>query len=346
MMNEITHMDTVFGIGEPSYWQTNDAMPEVRPDERLTPVEIGMMPTIFRLTSIRRSDTGHGKVQYTASLFHDSASVKVRWQARKSDLKMKSGDLVSPRWNRETRSDADGAILISRLVLMERPEASVNLFETVPHGWVGKRDLVREAVALLDSLPQTYRHLFNAVFWDGMRFRKFCTVPSSMNGHHMEDHGNLRHAVEVASMMRRHGEGSTGANAALSVLAGLLHDAGKAEEYFLNRNGEWRLTDRGKLLGHGVTVVEWIAVAMTKSGMLMPERDYVALLHCLTCSANAPDYLGIRRPAMMEAHLLSGMDRLSGTSDLMLRCTTEQPGWGAYHPHLKGRPYGLERGAL
>ena len=85
---------------------------------------------------------------------------------------------------------------------------------------------------------------------------------------------------------------------------------------------------------------------MTKSGMLMPERDYVALLHCLTCSANAPDYLGIRRPAMIEAHLLSGMDRLSGTSDLMLRCATDQPGWGTYHPHLKGRPYGLEMGRL
>ena len=145
-------------------WTLGDPMAGFAIDEYPTPPNISAMPKIFRLTSIRRSDICHGKVQYTASLFHESASLKVRWQARKADLKMKSGDLVSPRWNRETRSDTDGAILISRLVLMERPEASVNLFETVPHGWVGKRDLVREAVALLESLPLSYRHLFNAVF--------------------------------------------------------------------------------------------------------------------------------------------------------------------------------------
>lgn len=65
------------------------------------------------------------------------------------------------------------------------------------HGWVRNRDLVKQAGELVEALPRPYRFLFNAIFWDGLRFKRFCTVPSSMNGHHSDESGNLCHAVEV-----------------------------------------------------------------------------------------------------------------------------------------------------
>lgn len=65
----------------------------------------------------------------------------------------------------------------------------------------------------------------------------------------------------------------------------------------------------------------------------------MALLHCLTSSPSEPEWLGIRKPAMPEAILLSDMDRLSGTEDLMQRCSSNRDGWGSYHAHLNGRPY-------
>jgi 3'-5' exoribonuclease len=102
------------------------------------------------------------------------------------------------------------------------------------------------------------------------------------------------------------------------------------------------MTDRGKLLGHKITVIEWIAQAKAKFNLLMPEDHYMALLHCLTCSPSAPEWLGIRKPAMIEAMLLSCMDRLSGTEELMQRCASNRDGWGTYHAHLNGKPYRID----
>ena len=306
--------------------------------EQKTPSNIAMMPCIFRLTSIHYIQMEGRKSRCTASLYHEFASIKVSWIVNQPDIRLKSGVLVSARWLGQTKCE-NGTIIISRLVLMERPEPWENLFLTVPHGWVKNRELVKQAAALIEVLPRSYRFLFNAIFWDGQRFKRFCSGPSSMNGHHAEDNGNLLHAVDVAQMMQQFCQARELANEGLGILAGFLHDAGKADEYRLSPTGEWKLTDRGKLLGHKVTVIEWIAEAKAKCNLLMPTEHYMALLHCLTCSPSAPDWLGIRKPAMLEAILLSGRDRLSGTEDLMQRCSPKRDGWGSYHAHLNGRPY-------
>jgi len=306
--------------------------------EQETPANLAMMPRIFRLTSINHVQLSNKLTRCTASLFHNQVSIKVGWTASQPDIRLKSGDLVSPRWSGLTTCEG-GIIKIGRLILMERAEPWENLFHTIPHGWVKNRELVVQAATLVDLLPRSYRFLLNAIFWDGQRLKRFCTVPSSMNGHHADDHGNLRHAVDVAKMMQQFCQTRELANEGLGILAGFLHDAGKADEYRLSPTGDWKLTDRGKLLGHKITVIEWIAQASTKFNLLMPEAHYMALIHCLTCSAGAPEWLGIRKPAMLEAILLSGMDRLSGSEDLMQRCSSKRDGWGSYHAHLNGRPY-------
>jgi len=307
--------------------------------EQETPLNLAMMPRIFRLTSMNHVQLNCKQTRCTASLFHNQASIKVSWMASQLDTRLKSGDLVSPRWLGNTTCEA-GTIRISRLILMERPEPWENLFNSIPYGWVKNRDLVKQAAELIEALPRPYRFLFNAIFWDGQRFKRFCNLPSSMNGHHAEDNGNLRHAMEVAKMMQQFCHEREITSEGLGILAGLLHDAGKADEYRLSPSGDWKLTDRGKLLGHKITVIEWIAQARAKFNLLMPDEHYMALLHCMTCSAVAPDWLGIRKPAMLEAILLSNMDRLSGTEDLMQRCSSSKSeGWGSYHAHLNGRPF-------
>ncbi|MBI3479561.1 MAG: metal-dependent phosphohydrolase [Nitrosomonadales bacterium] len=308
-------------------------------DDQDTPTNLAMMPKLFRLTENEPMDDR--RTQCTATLFHDSASLRVHWIASTPDMRLKSGDMVSPRWFGRATCKG-GAIKISRLVLMERPEPWQNLFNTIPHDWVNDRALVRQAARLMEGLPRSYRYLFNAIFWDGQRFKRFCTVPSSVNGHHAADNGNLQHAVEVAQSIQQECQSREMSNVGLGILAGFLHDAGKADEYKLAPGGKWQMTDRGKLLGHKITVIEWIAQAKAKWNLLMPENHYMALLHCLTSSPSAPEWLGIRKPAMIEALLLSCMDRLSGTEDLMRRCTTDQNGWGAYHAHLSGKPYRID----
>ena len=69
-----------------------------------------------------------------------------------------------------------------------------------------------------------------------------------------------------------------------------------------------------------------VAGLMARYRIMLPISHYMALLNCLAANQNAPEWLGIRKPAM-----LSNMDRLSGTGDLMERCAAND-GWGAYHP--------------
>ncbi len=309
-------------------------------EELSTPLGLELMPKIFRLTSIQQTVFDARHTDCTATLFHNKAQLKVKWHARHPDHRLKPNLLVSPRWTGKPNCQG-GAITISRLVPMERPEPEENLFETIPSGWVRDGELLQQAAKLIAILPNSYKCLFNAIFWDGDRFRRFCKAPASMSGHHQEDGGNLRHAIDVALMMQGLCRIRKNTNLPLGIMSALLHDAGKADEYRLGKDGQRILTDRGRLLGHQVTVIEWIASAMARWNLRLPEEHYMALLHCLTCSANAPDYLGIRKPAMLEAFMLSDADRNSGHDDLFTRCSAGVSGWGTYHKHLKNRPYTL-----
>ncbi len=210
---------------------------------------------------------------------------------------------------------------------------------TVPHGWVKDRELVRQAANLVEALPRHYRFLFNAIFWNGGRFERFCTMPSTICGQPSGGNGNLRHAVEVAVTMRDRCRASGEGSPSLCILAGLLHDAGKADEYRLHTSGEWALTDRGRLLGHKITVMEWVAEANAKWNLMLPERNYMALMHCLAASINAPDWLGMGRPATPEAALLSGMEKPSGMEELIRRTAPGGEKWGSYRAHPSERPH-------
>ncbi|WP_297477254.1 hypothetical protein [Ferrovum sp.] len=309
-------------------------------EELPTPVNMEGMPCIFRITSINCRQRDTKCIEYTATIYHERAAMKVQWTRNQPDPRLKPFMLVSPRWFAKTLSE-NGAIKICRLVLLERPESQENLFQTVPHGWVKNRELIKQAASLVDVLPRAYRFLFNAIFWNGERFRRYCTGPSSKHGHHNYDNGNLIHSVDVALRMQMECMGKAQTDTALGIIAGLLHDAGKADEYRLSSTGEWILTDRGTLLGHKVTIIEWMAQALVTCRILMPEAHYQGLLHCLTSAQNAPEWLGIRTPMMQEALLLSGHDRFSGNEDLIQRNAPLKEGWGSYHKHLRGRPYQL-----
>ena len=304
------------------------------------PLALPQMPSIFRLTSLRCTAADNGVYQCTATLFHERAAIRVYWPSSRPEIRIHAGDLVSPRWQIRVASEA-GAIHIHHLVLLERPEPTANPFQTVPTGWVPDRELVKRAADLVDELPRPYRHLFNAIFWNSERFRRFCTGPSSVHGHHNGACGNLAHCVDVAELMRGLCRTRARAHSDLGILLGLLHDAGKADEYRLGPGGQWAMSDRGRLLGHRETVGEWVSAALARHPGLVSERQQLALLHCLKASSNAPEWLGIRRPAMVEALLLSLADRLSGESELMERCAPQREGWGRFHEHLRGRPFGL-----
>jgi 3'-5' exoribonuclease len=86
------------------------------------------------------------------------------------------------------------------------------------------------------------------------------------------------------------------------------------------------MTERGTLLGHKHTVLEWIAAARAQHRVIVPEAHYLALLHAITAAKGAPDWLGLREPLSLDAHILSMVDRLSGQADLVARNAPHKAG--------------------
>lgn len=297
------------------------------------------LPPIFRVQSIERHPDVHGDILNRAVLFHEQASLSVEWLTRHADIRLTRGSLVSIRWLGRPAS-CDGHVRISRLVLLERPEAETNLFDLVPHGWVADRELVARASALWEGLPRGFRHLFNAMFWDGRRFQRYLMGPSSLGHHHSGLNGNLRHCVEVAERALRMAEGQELANRAILAIGGLVHDAGKADEYrFDHVRRCFSMSDRGALIGHRETLQQWIAAAMAGHRVILPEAHYLGLIHALTAAKGAPAWLGLREPRSIEATILSMADRLSGEEELYARLAPAEGGFGRYHKQLRYRPF-------
>jgi len=300
---------------------------------------IDRLPPVFRIQSIERLPFDERNLLNVAVVFHERAVLRVEWLCRHPDSRLTVGSLVSIRWLGRPTSTL-GAIRIARLVKLERPEASLNPFDTVSHAWVRDRDLVARAGRFWEGLGRPLQHLFNAVFWEPRRFQRYLEGPSSLQGHHNSRNGNFRHALEVAERAQALGRHHAEVHLPVLIAGSLLHDAGKAEEYRFNpARGRYEMTERGALLGHKHTVLEWIAAARAQHRVIIPEAHYLALLHAITAAKGAPDWLGLREPLSLDAHILSTVDRLSGQADLVSRHAARDGGFGAYHRHLGGRPY-------
>lgn len=296
------------------------------------------LPPLFRVQSIERLPAPKG-VLNRASLYHDRASLRVAWLSRHPDIRITAGSLVAIRWLGRPTSH-EGHLRIARLVLLEHAEAEVDLFRTVPTSWVRERGLLSRASRLWESLPRGLRHLFNALVWDGRRFQRFLMGPSSLENHHNRLNGNFAHSVEVAERAMALAREHPPASVPLVVLAGLIHDLGKADEYRFDRlRQRFAISPEGELVGHRDRLLQWIAAAIARHRVIVPQEHFLALIHALTAAKGAPPHLGLREPKSLEASILSMADRLSGECDLHRQLSPPEGGFGRFHRHLKGRPY-------
>ncbi len=301
------------------------------------------LPALFRVQSITRMPFDERHRLNRAVLFHEQASLCVEWLSRQVDVQLTVGRLVSVRWLGHPVS-LNGAVRISRLVVLHRPVPDCNLFQTVLPGWQVDRSLLGRAAALWAQLPPEFGYLFNALLWPADRFYRYLSGPSSLNGHHAGPGGNLRHTVEVAEQVIDLAANQRRVHMGVLLVAALLHDVGKADEYeYVPHRQRMVLSDRGQLVGHKLTVLEWLAQARAMHGVPYDEKHYLALVNALTSAKGAPPWVGLREPQSAEAILLSAADRLSGCFDLIDRHAPKEPGFGRFHPHLGSRPFVVAR---
>lgn len=269
------------------------------------------LPTIFRLVSIARLPGPNGRgVTNEATLFHEQASLKVVWISQQVDCRLKRGCYVVLRGlDRKTLNNDRQQI--KRLDRLDKALPTVNPFETIPHGWVRDRSWVDRAASLWEQLSRPFQHLVTAVLWDGSRLERFLTGPAALHGYPPYPNGNLRHAVETAEQAMMLAKGMSDVCNSVLIAAAFLHDAGKADDFRLTpERAGYEFSERGRLVGYRHTILEWLAVARCKDGVIVPESQYLALVHALTATRGA-EHLGIRGPQIIEATILTVADQVT-----------------------------------
>ena len=269
------------------------------------------LPTVFRLVSITRLPGPNGRgVTNEATLFHEQASLKVVWTSPQVDCRLKRGCYVAVRGLDSKTFDRD-CQQIKRLDRLDKTLPTVNPFETIPHSWVRDRSWVHRAASLWEQLSRPFQHLVTAVLWDGSRLERFLTGPAALHGYPPYPNGNLRHAVETAEQAKMLANGMSDVCNSVLIAAAFLHDAGKADDFRLTPEREgYEFSERGRLVGYRHTILEWLAVARCKDGVIVPESQYLALVHVLTATRGA-EHLGIRGPQIIEATILSVADQVT-----------------------------------
>jgi len=137
----------------------------------------------------------------------------------------------------------------------------------------------------------------------------FLRAPGSLRHHHAYPGGLVRHTRETMEIVLNQAKELAPIEKGLLVAAAFLHDLGKAFEY--NR---FRMSDRGTLLGHEVTLLELLSPIMDEVWEVNhPTR--IALLHFLVAKP-APQWTGIRHPRSALINILRFADKLSGEMDM------------------------------
>lgn len=271
---------------------------------------IEQLPLIFRVVAIESRLTESNQYEIITEIFHEQAGLRVKWTADHVDARLKKGCLVSIRWKGQTLCE-QGAIIVSRLVLVDNPPNGFNIFETVPADWVRNRSLIQRAIGVQNKLPNHYQKLINGILWDQKRFWQFLNYPSSLQHHHATQHGNLIHTIEVCELAQKVTLNDNADSDRLTLLC-FLHDIGKAEEYWYNtQHQRFYLSKRGQLLGHKLTILEWVVEAKCKFQLDIGWQEWLEILHGITSTQGIADWTGFRAPKTMESSLISMIDNLS-----------------------------------
>lgn len=222
--------------------------------------------------------------------------------------------------------------------------ADVDLLQTVPDAWLGPQAAhTRAAFALLwQRLSEPMRAWFNALFWrHPQRLWAFVQARASLQHHHAGAHGLLQHSLDCAQRALRLAAGDPSVDAEVLIMAALLHDLGKADEYRWDAaQRRWRLTLRGELIGHRLSTLQWMTEALAELPLASrPQALREMAVHHAIHACWAPDWVGLRRPRTPEALVLGSVDALSGQIDLIEQCRARGAPAGRYVPALGTRVY-------
>jgi 3'-5' exoribonuclease len=286
---------------------------------------VAKLPPVFRVQSISRLPLDNHCVLNRAGLFHERASLMVEWPSRKVDVRLGCGlpgvDSLARSACEPRRCGAHQPPGRARA-----PRGQPRSLPDDPDG-LGERAHARPSRQRAVAAPASALPTFVSTPSSGTADGCIATLvgASSLKGHHSCVHGNLWHTLEVAEQALRMAQGQPLACPEVLLMAAPAARRGQGGRV-PSRLQRSRADDRGKLVGHRNTIIEWIAAAIAHARIALPESHYLGLIHALTSARGAPDWLGLREPCTLDAVLLSAADRLSGQIELMARHSPAEAG--------------------
>jgi 3'-5' exoribonuclease len=236
------------------------------------------LPAIARLLAIARFPNEKGSYRNDAKIYTGGLECFVTWISPKVDSNLRPNTLVLIAREANGRRFREGHQRIHRLTRLDTALPWLNLFTTVPPGWVGNAGLLVQAAALWDTLPRPLAHLFNAALWDGGRFYRYLTVPEVPTARQGWN-GTFAHCVATAHAVKRL---VSDEDAPVLITAALLHDAAKGDACQRNRCGNrLHLSERFRYLGPRNSLLEWLAVARYQHKVIIAENTYLWLINRL-----------------------------------------------------------------
>lgn len=352
--------------------QSNWRVPAIRirqsathkePHAQAGPVGRATALGVERILRLRKTPERDG-VHWSATVFGVHGVRDITWWGEPGSAGFEPGQLIrsvphvaSFPADRNGSAKA-GTFLVTRVSHLSQIDPDINLLETVPLSWLPEAgggqgvNWVERFDDVWSRLSRPMRAWFNALFWlHPWRLFAFLTAPASMKHHHARKYGLFIHSVDCAWRALTSAQQDRFVDMEVLAMAALLHDVGKSAEYDWNvHRQQWQLSDRGALMGHRLTCLEWMAAgrAALPEDSAPDELSAVAVYHAIH-ACHAPDWVGLRSPRTPEAFYLASVDALSGHCDLIEAHAIPNRSKGRYHPAFRGGAFvvsGAGRGVV
>lgn len=190
---------------------------------------------------------------------------------------------------------------------------------------------------LIDSVQNQYlSELLKSFFKDETFMKSFAAHSAAKSIHHGFIGGLLQHTLSVAEICNDAAKHYPFVNRDLLLAGAILHDIGKLNELSPFPANDY--TDAGQLIGHIVIGYQMVSARIMKIPHF-PKKLAAELLHLILSHHGELEYGSPKKPALIEAMILSFADNMDAKVETMYealnsKAAQNEDGWVGYNKLL------------